>query len=149
MLVPLATVQRTPSDASETLLNRELSQIDLMRRVLELAADAEEPLLERVKFCGIVSSILDEFFMVRVAGLHDQVVSGLSVRSTDGRSPQETLAEIRTATLALTAEQTRIWRDELCPALAREGVRVGTVEDAAEAEHTARGALFPARSSRC
>ena len=52
-----------------------------MRRVLELAADPNEPLLERVKFCGIFSSILDEFFMVRVAGLLDQVVSGLSVRS--------------------------------------------------------------------
>ena len=66
-----------------------------MARVLELAADPDEPLLERVKFCGIVSSILDEFFMVRVAGLLDQVASGLSVRSPDGRTPQQTLAEIR------------------------------------------------------
>ena len=49
-----------------------------MRRVLELAADPAEPLLERVKFCGIVSSILDEFFMVRVAGLQDQVIAGAS-----------------------------------------------------------------------
>ena len=57
-------------------LNRELSQLDLIRRVLELAADPAEPLLERVKFCGIVSSILDEFFMVRVAGLQDQVDLG-------------------------------------------------------------------------
>ena len=139
----MATVQRTPSAAtSETLLNRELSQIDLMRRVLELAADPEEPLLERVRFCGIVSSILDEFFMVRVAGLTDQVDSGLGVRSSDGRSPQETLAEIRTATLSLTAEQTRIWRNELCPALAREGVRVGTVDELDEAEQAALERLF-------
>ena len=55
--------------------------------MLDLAADPTEPLLERVKFCGIVSSILDEFFMVRVAGLHDQVVSGASVRTPDGRTP--------------------------------------------------------------
>ncbi len=62
-----------------------------MRRVLELAADPNEPLLERVKFCGIFSSILDEFFMVRVAGLQDQVVSGRSVRRSDGRTPQQAL----------------------------------------------------------
>src|SRR6516164_3617083 len=66
--------------ASEALINRELSAIALMRRVLDLAADPSEPLLERVKFCGIVSDIVDEFFMVRVAGLHDQVISGLAVR---------------------------------------------------------------------
>ena len=82
----MSTVQHPLSDASETLLNRELSQIDLMRRVLELAADADEPLLERARFCGIVSSILDEFFMVRVAGLHDQVVSAFwSARATVAR----------------------------------------------------------------
>ena len=58
-------------------LNRELSWLDLNGRVLDLAADPNEPLLERVKFCGIFSSNLDEFFMVRVAGLLDQVVSGV------------------------------------------------------------------------
>jgi polyphosphate kinase len=139
----VSTAERNvPDAATENLLNRELSQIDLMRRVLELAADPDEPLLERVKFCGIVSSILDEFFMVRVAGLHDQVVSGLGVRSTDGRTPQQTLAEIRTAVLALSAEQTRIWHKQLCPALAAEGVRVGSVGDLTEAEQAELEALF-------
>jgi polyphosphate kinase len=139
----VSTIQRIVSDTtSEPLLNRELSQIDLMRRVLELAADPDEPLLERVKFCGIVSSILDEFFMVRVAGLHDQVVTGLAVRSSDGRSPQQTLAEIRRAVVALTAEQARIWRNELCPALAREGIRVGTVDELEESEHANLEQLF-------
>jgi polyphosphate kinase len=138
----VSTAQHTLSDASETLLNRELSQIDLMRRVLELAEDADEPLLERVKFCGIVSSILDEFFMVRVAGLHDQVVSGLSVRSSDGRTPQQTLREIRTAALSLVSEQTRIWRNELCPALAREGIRVGSVDELKDTEDTQLESLF-------
>jgi polyphosphate kinase len=117
-----------------TLLNRELSQVDLMRRVLELAADPNEPLLERVKFCGIVSSVLDEFFMVRVAGLQDQVLSGLSVHSPDGRTPHQALAEIRASVLDLTAHQSALWRDQLCPALAAEGIVVGTVEDATEAE---------------
>jgi len=83
----VATAQRLHPDApSLALFNRELSWLDLNARVLELAADRHEPLLERVKFCSIFSSNLDEFFMVRVAGLLDQVISGVAVRSQDGRS---------------------------------------------------------------
>jgi polyphosphate kinase len=131
----VATSAHLRTDAGyDTLFNRELSQLDLIRRVLELAADPNEPLLERVKFCGIVSSILDEFFMVRVAGLHDQVVSGIAVRSPDGRSPQQTLTEIRKVVLDLTAQQSALWRDELCPALAAEGIVIGSVEDATDDE---------------
>ena len=120
--------------ARSTLINRELSAIALMGRVLDLAADPAEPLLERVKFCGIVSTILDEFFMVRVAGLYDQVLSGLAVRLPDGRTPQQTLDDVRLRVLELSAAQSRLWREELCPALAAEGIRVGTVEDATPAE---------------
>jgi polyphosphate kinase len=120
--------------ASATLINRELSAIALMGRVLDLAADPAEPLLERVKFCGIVSSILDEFFMVRVAGLHDQVLSGLAVRLPDGRTPQQTLDDVRIRVLELSAAQSRLWREELIPALAAEGIRIGTVDDASPAE---------------
>jgi polyphosphate kinase len=126
----------------ERLFNRELSWLDLNKRVLELAADPSEPLLERVKFCGIFSSNLDEFFMVRVAGLLDQLVSGLSVKSHDGRTPQQALAEIRTRVLELTAEQSRLWRDELCPALAEHGIVIGTVEDATPDERTELESLF-------
>ena len=129
---PMATTE-IPS-ASESLINRELSAIALMARVLDLAADPGEPLLERVKFCGIVSSILDEFFMVRVAGLYDQVLSGASVRLPDGRTAQQTLDEVRLKVLELTASQSRLWRDELCPALAREGIRVGSVDEASPVE---------------
>ena len=145
----MATIVQPRSDAGyDTLLNRELSQLDLIRRVLELAADPNEPLLERVKFCGIVSLILDEFFMVRVAGLQDQVVSRLAVRSPDGRTPQQALAEIRGSVLDLTAEQSTLWRDKLCPALAAEGILVGGVEDASETErreleHVFMRQIFP------
>ncbi len=117
-----------------TFLNRELSQLDLIQRVFELAQDPAEPLLERVKFCAIVSSILDEFFMVRVSGLHDQVIAGAAVRTPDGRTSQQTLDEIRTRVLELTAAQTKLWRDDLCPAMAAEGILVGSVADATEAE---------------
>jgi polyphosphate kinase len=120
--------------AGAALINRELSAIALMGRVLDLAADPAEPLLERVKFCGIVSSILDEFFMVRVAGLHDQVLSGLAVRLPDGRTPQQTLDDVRIRVLELSATQSRLWREELCPALAAEAIRVGSVDDASRSE---------------
>jgi len=80
----VATTQRLSSEATgPNLLNRELSWLDLNKRVLELAADPDEPLLERVKFCSIFSNNLDEFFMVRVAGLLDQVVARVPVRSPD------------------------------------------------------------------
>ncbi len=79
----------------ETLLNRELSWLDLNARVLDLASDPDQPLLERVKFCAIFSSNLDEFFMVRIAGLLDQLAAGLPVRSPDGRTPQQALTEVR------------------------------------------------------
>ncbi len=128
------TKHPVPAVSDPPFLNRELSQLDLIRRVLDLAADPAEPLLERVKFCGIVSSILDEFFMVRVAGLHDQVISGVALRTPDGRTPQQTLVEIRNLALDLTVAQTRLWRETLCPALAAEGILVGTVDDASDAE---------------
>ena len=82
---------RAKKDAAERLINRELSWLDFNARVLELAADPSVPLLERVKFCSIFSSNLDEFFMVRVAGLMGQAALGFGVVSPDGRSPLATL----------------------------------------------------------
>ena len=145
----MTTTQRLQAEITlPTLLNRELSWLDLNARVLELAGDPNEPLLERVKFCSIFSANLDEFFMVRVAGLLDQVASGLSVRSVDGRSPHQALAEIRSRTLDLMAEQSRLWRADLCPALSREGIVIGSVVDAtsderAELEHHFARQIFP------
>ncbi len=72
--------------------------------------------------------------MVRVAGLLDQVVARVNVRSPDGRTPQQALADVRERVLELTAAQSKLWRDELGPALAREGIVVGTIEDATEEE---------------
>ena len=139
----MSVIQRLQLDAPEPpLLNRELSWLDLNARVLDLAADPNEPLLERIKFCAIFSSNLDEFFQVRVAGVLDQIASGLSVRGPDGRTPQQTFNEIRPRVLELTAEQSRLWREELCPALAAEGIIVGTVDDATEAEQAELETVF-------
>jgi polyphosphate kinase len=119
---------------SERLLNRELSWLDLNERVLELASDPDEPLLERVKFCSIFSTNLDEFFMVRVAGVLDQIIARVPMRGLDGRTPLETLAGIAERVLALQRQQSRLWRNELCPALAQEGIIIGSVDNADRAE---------------
>ena len=114
---------------AERLLNRELSLLDFHARVLELAGDESVPLLERVKFCSIFSSNLDEFFQVRVAGLLGQAETGLAVRSADGLTPQQALTKIRERVLELTSTQSRLWKRELRPALAAEGIVVGGIED--------------------
>ena len=138
-----ATSRRPSFDASmNTLLNRELSWLELNRRVLDLASDPSEPLLERVKFCGIFSSNLDEFFMVRVAGLLDQVIGRVNVRSPDGRTPAQALAEVRQGVLDLCHRQSDLWRNDLCPALGSEGIRVGTLADADEREIAALAGTF-------
>ena len=128
----MATTRRPK--AAERLLNRELSRIDWSSRVLEQALDRNLPLLERVKYCAFFSSHMDEFFAVRVAGLLDQVASGLNVRSDDGRTPKTTLAEIRKRIEQLAAKQSALWADDLVPALAQEGMAVGTVDDCSERE---------------
>src|ERR1700679_422122 len=73
--------------------NRELSWLDFNLRVLELAEDPQVPLLERTKFASIYASNLDEYFMVRVAGLHDQIEAGVERPGLDGRTPSETLED--------------------------------------------------------
>src|SRR5918996_673248 len=121
-------VTATPTREAR-LLNRELSWLEFNARVLALAADESLPLLERVRACSYFSANLDEFFMVRVAGLMDQAAAGLSVRSPDGLSPTEALAAIRRRVTELTDEQSRIWKRELQPALADEGIPIGAMPD--------------------
>jgi polyphosphate kinase len=97
--------------------------------VLEAAADAQLPLLERVKLCSIVSSNLDEFFAVRIAALRNRVASDVSRRSPDGRTPAQALKAMRERTIELHRAQDSLWLHDLRPALAAEGVRVCAVED--------------------
>ena len=137
-----ATRRKKRVGAEQRLLNRELSWLDMNSRVLELAADPEVPLLERIKFCSIFSSNLDEFFMIRVAGLAGQAASGMTVRSPDGATPEATLASIRERVLELTATQARLWTRELQPALAAEGVVLENVEDCDETERIQLRSIF-------
>ena len=105
-------------------LNRELSWLEFNRRVLALAGDGQLPLLERVKFVAIFSTNLDEFFQVRVAGLHAQLRAQVGSVSPDGLSIQEQCAAIHASVGELATRQHELLQKELAPALAEQGIRV-------------------------
>jgi polyphosphate kinase len=130
-------------------INRELSWLDFNERVLQLAEDESTPLIERVKFAAIYTTNLDEYYMVRVAGLHDQIDAGVENPSQDGRTPSETIAAIRERVLELGGRLSGCFEGRLRPALAEHGVRVVGFEEldseqrAYLAEHFRR-VIFPA-----
>ena len=119
---------RTSTDRS-LYFNRELSWMEFNDRVLQLAEDPSVPLLERLKFLAIVSSNLDEFFMVRVAGLHDQIDAGIEKPLQDGRTPTETIDAIRDVVREHAERQSRCLDRELRPALAEHGIRIVGYDD--------------------
>ncbi len=105
-------------------INRELSQLEFNRRVLEQAKDKSLPLLERLRFLTIFSTNLDEFYEIRVASIKEQVGFGLPQVSPDGRTPQGTLREIKGVAQRLVKEQYQILQEQILPALATEGIRL-------------------------
>ncbi|MDB5076811.1 MAG: Polyphosphate kinase [Chloroflexi bacterium] len=105
-------------------INRELSWIEFNRRVLEEAADARYPLLERIKFLSIFNSNLDEFFMIRVSGLKEQLLAGLAEPAPDGLTVSEQLREIRKAVESINKVQRQLFSEQLSPELADQGIRI-------------------------
>jgi polyphosphate kinase len=132
-IVPISTEQtQTPNlSAPENFINRELSWLEFNRRVLEEAQDPTQPLLERVKFLTIFSSNLDEFFEIRVAGIKQQIESETSDVGPDGLSPTETFNQIQRVVRELVAIEYALWKDEIVPQLAKEGIRVREVAELA------------------
>ena len=134
----MATVRarKRTAAAAERLINRELSFLDYAGRLLELARDETVPLLERVFFLKVSAEMLDEFFMVRVAGLTGQAAAGVSRRLPDGRTAQQTLADARRSVLDLYGAQTSLWSEQLRPALAEEKIVISDVEELEPDERT-------------
>jgi polyphosphate kinase len=123
-------------------LNRELSWLDFNARVLALAEDATVPLLERAKFLAIFASNLDEFYMVRVAGLKRRLQTGLPALGADGLTPREQLRAIASRTAELVARQSRVFTTEVAPALAEHNVKIATWADLGPTEKDRLRAYF-------
>jgi polyphosphate kinase len=137
--IPAAINNPLPDDR---YLNRELSWLDFNVRVLALAADNSLPLLERAKFLAIFASNLDEFYMVRVAGLKRRDEMGLSVRSADGLTPREQLRRIGEQTQQIATRHARVFLDSVRPALAEEGIYIVTWADLDQAERDQLSTYF-------
>ena len=116
--------------------NRELSWLDFNERVLELAEDSRQPLMERLKFAAIFTSNADEFFMIRVAGLLDQVDAGMDDPGPDGRTPSQVIDAVSERFDAMSDRQARLVHDELVPQLAEIGIEIVEL-DALDAEQRA------------
>jgi polyphosphate kinase len=123
-----------PIDDPALYFNRELSWLDFNQRVLELAEDPQVPLLERVRFCSIYASNLDEFFMVRVAGLFDQLDAGIDARGPDGLGSSQQIDAIQARVLELDTRLHKCFDGILRPALGEEGIRIISLETASEQE---------------
>ncbi len=113
----------------KNFINRELSWLEFNGRVLEEAQDPTQPLIERVKFLTIVSSSLDEFFEIRVAGIKQQIESETSEIGPDGLGPTETFDRIQKTVRELVAEQYALWKNELLPELAKNGIYVREIAE--------------------
>jgi polyphosphate kinase len=131
-----------PIDDPALYFNRELSWLDFNQRVLELAEDPEVPLLERIRFCGIYASNLDEFFMVRVAGLFDQLDAGIDARGPDGLVSSEQIDAIQRRVLELDDRLCHVFGGTLRPALEEHGIRLVSLETATAEERREIDARF-------
>lgn len=134
-----ARLDRLPDDR---YLNRELSWLDFNSRVLALAADPSLPLLERAKFLAIFASNLDEFYMVRVAGLKRRDEMGLSVRSADGLSPREQLRRIGERTQQIATQHAKVFGELIRPGLAEQGISIATWNELDESERQRLSTYF-------
>jgi polyphosphate kinase len=126
----------------DRFLDREVSWLQFNERVLQLAADPDLPLLERARFLAIFSSNLDEFFMVRIAGLKRRIATGIAVRSASGLEPREVLEKISAVSAELLAAQSQIFHEQVRPALESEGISIVRWDQVPPAERTRLSGYF-------
>ncbi|HVP54319.1 MAG TPA: polyphosphate kinase 1 [Candidatus Eisenbacteria bacterium] len=143
-----AAVKRIPQphgislDEPSLFINRELSLIDFQRRVLEEAQDPSNPPLERVMFLSFVGSNLDEFFMVRVAGLKRQIEKGVMDSGPDAMTPAEQLRAIRASVIRLDRSAYECWSRELVPTLRKAGLRIENFADLTDEQRALANTYF-------
>lgn len=133
-----------PASVSASLINRDLSQIEFFRRVLDEGLDPSQPVLERLKFLSIFSSVLDEFFMIRVSGLKEKLDIKVEV-SPDGYTLPELLDEIRIRLSEMTQIQMECIREDILPELAKNGVVIADYDSLSDAERSEVNAYFKKR----
>jgi polyphosphate kinase len=140
--IPTANAAGEDLDAPGLYVNRELSWLEFNRRVLALASDASIPLLERLRYIAIFHANLDEFFMVRVAGLKRQVRAGVTEPTTDGRTAAEQLAAIATRLRPMLSTATTTLHEQLLRLLRRNGVAVVSLADLDDRQRATAAAYF-------
>jgi polyphosphate kinase len=140
--IPSVTLEELPADR---FLDRELSWLAFNQRVLELAEDTQLPILDRTKYLAIFASNLDEFFMVRVAGLKRRIATGIAVRAASGLTPRAVLENIWERAHALQREHAQVFRTDVLPSLAENGIHLLSWEDLDGAEQQAMDRFFDAQ----
>jgi hypothetical protein len=126
----------------DRFLDREISWLQFNERVLQLASDPQLPLLERARYLAIFASNLDEFFMVRVAGLKRRIATGIAVRSASGLEPREVLEQITLVSQELMAMHATVFEEDVRPALVDEGIVIVRWDQLAEVEQETLHGMF-------
>jgi polyphosphate kinase len=138
----LPALQPTAAGATRLFFNRELSLLEFHKRVLEEGLDESNPVLERLNFLSIFSSNLDEFFMIRVSGLKEELEENVTELSPDGMTPGEQLKEIRNRVVTLIAQQSRCLREQILPELASKGIHIVSHDTLTKDEAETLGQYF-------
>jgi polyphosphate kinase len=139
------TSPQTEALPRERFANRELSRLDFDSRVLTMAEDLARPLAERIRFLAIVSDSLDDFFQVRVAGLHDQLMAPLRLTSPDGMTPEEQLEGIGARVRDLIERQSAAFNEQIVPGLAEAGCTIVKADDLSKADRSLLAGVFQER----